>query len=129
VDGRDLAGFADAGRVLFSLGLVRGSEGNLSTWDGERLLITRTGCRLAALRPADVVEGTLEAPPLGASSDLALHLARYRDAGVGAVAHAHPPGSVPPGWIAGEDHGTYAFGPSLEAVVARLVGLAREAGV
>jgi ribulose-5-phosphate 4-epimerase/fuculose-1-phosphate aldolase len=127
VDGRDLAGFVDAGRTLFSLGLVRGGEGNLSTWDGERLRITRTGCELSSLGPEDVVEGTLEAPPVGASSDAALHLARYREVGPGAVVHAHPSGSVPPGWIEGADHGAYAFGATLADALGRLVREVRQA--
>jgi ribulose-5-phosphate 4-epimerase/fuculose-1-phosphate aldolase len=127
VDGRDLAAaFVDAGRTLLSLGLVRGSEGNLSTWDGERLRITRTGCELSSLGHEDVVEGTLEAPPADASSDLALHLAQYREAGPGAVVHAHPRGSVPQGWIPGADHGAYAFGATLEEALVRLVREVRE---
>jgi ribulose-5-phosphate 4-epimerase/fuculose-1-phosphate aldolase len=127
VDGRDLARFVDAGRTLFSLGLVRGSEGNLSTWDGERMLITRTGCELSSLRSRDILEGTLASPPTDASSDLSLHLDRYRAHGPGAVAHAHPTGSVPPGWIEGEDHGRYAFAAGLEEAVERLVRDARQA--
>lgn len=117
----DLSAFRRAGRTLFSLGLVRGSEGNLSISDGERLWITRTGCSLAELGPEDVLEGTLEAPPPGASSDLARHLAMYRELGPGAVVHAHPPGSVPEGWAEGQPHGRYAHGPSLEEAVERLV--------
>ncbi|MFB3739307.1 MAG: class II aldolase/adducin family protein, partial [Candidatus Velamenicoccus archaeovorus] len=111
----DLDAFREAGRVLFSMGLVRGSEGNLSTWDGERLRITRTGSELARLSRADVLEGTLEEPPHGASSDLELHVRRYRERGPGAVAHAHPAGSVPEGWTEGRPHGAYAFAPTLGA--------------
>ena len=122
----DLSGFRSAGRTLFSLGLVKASEGNLSTWDGERLAITRTGCELAALRDADVLEGTLDGPPAGSSSDLALHVAMYREHGPGAVAHAHPPGSVPEGWTEGQAHGTYAHAPTLRDAVAQLVVRARE---
>jgi ribulose-5-phosphate 4-epimerase/fuculose-1-phosphate aldolase len=123
----DLAAFREAGRALFSLGLVKGSEGNLSTWDGERLLITRTGCELAALSEGDVLEGTVDEPPAAASSDLSRHLAIYRANGRGAVAHAHPPGSVPEGWVQGQEHGSYAFGDTLEAAVAGIVRSARRA--
>jgi ribulose-5-phosphate 4-epimerase/fuculose-1-phosphate aldolase len=122
----DLEGFRDAGRALFSLGLVRESEGNLSTFDGERLLITRTGCRLAELGEEDLLDGTLDAPPEGASSDVALHVDRYLRQGSGAVAHAHPPGSIPQGWVEGEAHGDYAFAPTLEDAVRRIVSRARE---
>ncbi len=124
----DLSAFRRAGRTLFSLGLVRGTEGNLSTYDGRRLLITRTGCSLADLGPGDVLEGTLEAPPEGASSDLAIHVATYRELGPGAVAHAHPLGTVPEGWTEGQPHGRYAYAPTLEEAVERLVREAREGG-
>ncbi|MBI3647686.1 MAG: class II aldolase/adducin family protein [Actinobacteria bacterium] len=124
--GRDVADFVDAGRTLFSLGLVKGSEGNLSTWDGERLLITRTGSELSALGERDVLTGTLDEPPEEASSDLALHVARYRRRGAGAVAHAHPPGSVQEGAAEGTPHGAYAFASSLAEAVAAIVRDVRE---
>ena len=117
--------FQAAGRVLFSLGLVRGSEGNLSVWDGERLTITRTGCQLASLRPEDLLEGTLDSPPEGASSDLLLHAERYLESGPGAVVHAHPSGTVPEGWEPGHPHGAYAFAGTLEEAVELLVAEAR----
>lgn len=121
----DLSAFRRAGRTLVSLGLVRGSEGNLSVWDGERLWITRTGSRLGDLGPDDVLEGTLDEPPAGASSDLGIHVRMYRERGPGAVAHAHPPGTVPEGWVEGQPHGRYAHASSLEEAVARLVREAR----
>jgi hypothetical protein len=105
------AAFDEAGRTLAERGLVRASEGNLSTSDGARLTITRTGCR----------QGTLDAPPPGSSSDLAIHVAMYRDRGPGAIAHAHPPGTVPDGWIEGEPHGVYAFASSIQGAVGELV--------
>jgi ribulose-5-phosphate 4-epimerase/fuculose-1-phosphate aldolase len=113
--------FAGAGRTLFSMGLVKGSEGNLSTFDGVRLKITRTGCSLASLADGDVLEGSLDEPPAGASSDLAVHVDHYRRSGPGAVAHAHPAGSVPDGWVEGQAHGIYAFAPTLEEAVAVIV--------
>jgi ribulose-5-phosphate 4-epimerase/fuculose-1-phosphate aldolase len=126
VAGGDLIRFRAAGRTLFSLGLVKGSEGNLSTWDGERLRITRTGSELAHLGESDVLEGTLDAPPEEGSSDLALHVAMYREDGPGAVAHAHPPGSVPERWVEGQPHGTYAHAVTLTQAVDSLVERARE---
>lgn len=121
----DLSEFRAAGRTLFSLGLVKGSEGNLSTWDGRRLLITRSGSELADLADDDVVSGALDEPPAGASSDLELHVELYGRKGPGAVAHAHPPGSVPPGWVEGQPHGGYAHAPTLAEAVDRLVSDAR----
>ncbi len=75
-----------------------------------------------------MLEGTLEAPPARASSDLELHVAMYGEHGPGAVAHAHPPGSVPEGWTEGEPHGTYAHAPTLSEAVERLVTHERERG-
>src|SRR5207247_311257 len=100
---------------------------NLSVRDGERLVITRTGAALDALGPGDVLEGTLDEPPEGASSDLSHHLDTYEDRGgaIGAVAHAHPPGTVPNGWTEGEPHGVYVFGPTLEQALAGVEVLLR----
>jgi ribulose-5-phosphate 4-epimerase/fuculose-1-phosphate aldolase len=122
----DLAAFREAGRALLSLGMIRGSEGNLSAWDGERLVITRTGSELAHLEEKDVLEGSLDAPPEGASSDLEIHVRIYREEGPGAIAHAHPPGSVPAGWVEGREHGRYAHAATLEAAVEHIVREARE---
>ena len=124
----DLSAFRSAGRTLFSLGLVKASEGNLSSFDGERLLITRTGCELAELESDDVLEGTLDAPPPASSSDLWLHVGMYRERGPGAIAHAHPSGTVPEGGVEGQAHGAYAHAATLEEAVDRLVRDARERG-
>ncbi|MDP9341695.1 MAG: class II aldolase/adducin family protein [Actinomycetota bacterium] len=123
-----LGEFRTAGRTLFSLGLVKGANGNLSVSDGNRLVITRAGCSLAGLSPDDVLEGSLDGPPAGASSDLALHLAAYRQRGPGAVAHAHPPGTVPEEVGPGTPHGRYAHASSLAEAVAELVREARDGG-
>jgi len=117
--------FRAAGRTLFSMGLVRGAEGNLSVFDGSRLVITRTGSSLAGLGPADVLEGAPGAPPAGASSDLEIHVAMYRERGAGAVVHAHPPGTVPEDVRPGDPHGRYVHAFSLEAGVAEIVREAR----
>jgi hypothetical protein len=47
--------------------------------------------------------------------------------GPGAIAHAHPPGSVPAGWVEGQQHGRYAHAATLEAAVERIVREARAA--
>ena len=124
---RNVGPFVEAGRTLFSLGLIKASEGNLSTWDGHQLVITRIGCELAALGEADVLVGTLDAPPERASSDLSVHVAYYTELGPGAVAHAHPPGTVPEGVPESGEHGAYAFAASLRDAVAQIVeGVRRE---
>jgi methylthioribose-1-phosphate isomerase len=117
----DLAAFRAVGSHLARRGLVRGSEGNLSTFDGRRLVITRTGSQLGSLEPGDLLVGTASNPPAEASSDLGIHLDRYRESEeVAGIVHAHPPGSVPAGWVEGEAHGIYALGTSLEHAMAHL---------
>jgi len=125
-DAAPLDEFRDAGRVLFSMGLVKGSEGNLSTFDGRILRITRTGSELASLGAGDLLEGSLDEPPAGASSDVEVHRATYRERGPGALCHAHPPGTVPEGVPESGAHGVYAFAPTLAAAVAEAVRLGRE---
>jgi hypothetical protein len=111
--------------MLFSVALVKGFEGNLSTWDGESLRITRTGSALASLGEDDILLGTLDAPPANSSSDLSIHIGYFRERGPGAVAHAHPAGSVPDEWREGEEHGSYAFSATLLGAVESLVAGAR----
>jgi ribulose-5-phosphate 4-epimerase/fuculose-1-phosphate aldolase len=120
--------FRSAGRTLFSLGLVRGTEGNLSTFDGSRLVITRAGAALQALGPGDLAVGTLEGVLDGASSDLAVHRRLYQERGPGALVHAHPAGTVPDGEVAPGEHGVYVFASSLERAVELAVLETRERG-
>jgi methylthioribose-1-phosphate isomerase len=127
VSAEELAAFRAVGGYLARRGLISGTEGNLSTYDGHRLVITRSGSRLDALAVDDVLVGTPVAPPTDASSDLAIHLERYDadDANdfprrVGAVVHGHPPGTVPAGWTEGQPHGAYGLGRTLEHAVGTL---------
>jgi len=105
--------FQRAGRTLASLGLIRAAEGNLSTFDGRVLAITRTGSWLAHLKPGDIVRGDSDGTLPGASSDLEVHRRLYREIGPGAVVHAHPPGTVPEDGGGPGTHGIYVFAPSL----------------
>jgi ribulose-5-phosphate 4-epimerase/fuculose-1-phosphate aldolase len=121
----EIQDFRSAGRTLFSLGMVRGEQGNLSEFDGAVLVITRTGVSLQDLDEGDLVRGTLEDEPAGASTDWEVHRRIYLEQGPGAVAHAHPEGSVP---AEGGDlgrHGVYAFGPTLTEAAAWVVRAAR----
>jgi ribulose-5-phosphate 4-epimerase/fuculose-1-phosphate aldolase len=126
-DGLNLAGFRSAGRTLFSLGLVKEAEGNLSAFDGNSLAITRTGARLADLSESDVLMGDLDGELPDASSDLEVHRDVYRGRGRGAVAHAHPPGTVPEDGGAPGEHGVYAFAGTLAEAVEAVVARARQA--
>jgi len=123
----ELAVFRAVGSHLARRGLVAGSEGNLSTFDGHRLVITRTGSQLGSLQPDDVLAGTATDPPAGASSDLRVHLEHYdapsvhdRPQVIRAVVHAHPRGSVPADWVEGEPHGAYVRGRTLDHAAAGL---------
>jgi ribulose-5-phosphate 4-epimerase/fuculose-1-phosphate aldolase len=119
--GTDLEGFRAAGRTLFSLGLIRGTEGNLSTLSGQTLVITRTGAPLDRLSASDLIEGSLEGPLPDASSDLVVHRSMYAEQGPGAIAHSHPAGTVPEGEEAPAPggHGLFVFAPTLEEAVER----------
>ena len=123
--GRNLAVFRAAGRTLFSFGLVKGSEGNLSTFDGSSLVITRTGAKLAALASPDLMDGPIGGGWSGASTDLEVHRSMYAEQGAGAIAHCHPAGTVPEGGGGPGAHGLYEFGATLEAAAAGCVRRAR----
>lgn len=110
--------FRAAGTALFSAGLVRGSEGNLSAFDGETLVVTRTRVSLGSLSNDDLIVGRLDGEVPDASSDVAVHRAVYAARGPGAVAHAHPPGTVPDDGGGPGAHGVYSFAPTLAAAVA-----------
>ena len=119
--------FRDAGRGLFSLGLVRETEGNLSIFDGATIVITRAGAPLDDLDAHQLISGRLEDALEGASSDLLVHQDLYRERGPGAVVHAHPPGTVPAeGEPTSGQHGVYVFAASLERAVELTVQEARE---
>ena len=125
-----LAAFRAAGRTLFTFGLVKGSEGNLSTFDGTTLVITRTGSELGNLGEDDLIvgplDGALDGALAGASSDLEVHRQVYAERGPGAFAHCHPPGTVPEDGGGPGAHGVYAFEPTLDAAAAECVRRARE---
>jgi ribulose-5-phosphate 4-epimerase/fuculose-1-phosphate aldolase len=118
--------FRSAGRALFSLGLVSGTEGNLSTFDGTTIVITRAGATLSDLDEGNVVAGPLEQDLDGASTDLAVHRRLYRERGTGAIVHAHPPGTVAEQEVISGEHGLYVFASSLERAVELAVDQARQ---
>jgi ribulose-5-phosphate 4-epimerase/fuculose-1-phosphate aldolase len=120
--------FRAAGRSLFSLGMVKGAEGNLSVFDGAVITITRTGVSLADIDQSALASGGLAGEISGASSDLEVHRTAYRERGSGAVVHAHPEGTVPEDGGGPGAHGTYTFGPSLAEAVTEAVMLARTSG-
>ena len=89
--------FRDIGRDCFLSGLVSSHAGNLSVRRGDRLLITRRGAMLGALRTNDLVETSMDRDDGGsarASSELLTHRAIYRQTAAQAILHTHPPHGV-----------------------------------
>jgi L-fuculose-phosphate aldolase len=99
------------GQKMYQRGYVAATDGNISAkLDGERLLITPSGCCLGEMRPEDLVVVDQQGRPAEAgqrpddasrrpddaaqkpSSELPMHLEVYgQRPDVGAVIHAHPP--------------------------------------
>src|SRR5215212_5575356 len=86
---------AAACRELAAAGLVRGTSGNVSARDGDRIAITPTGGMLGELTTEDVVivdrDGALVEGEGRPTSELALHLGALERFGAGAVVHTHAP--------------------------------------
>jgi L-fuculose-phosphate aldolase len=91
---RDLVRFS---RMLYRLGFMPGTSGNLSVrLDDRRLLVTPTGISKFMMRPADLVVVDLQGKQLDGhrkvTSEVSMHLAVYRHRDdVTAVIHSHPP--------------------------------------
>ena len=92
-----LSQFQAVGHDLFTSGLVSSNSGNLSVRLGDRLIITRRGCRLGGLEEQDLIETGISKndryTPL-ASIELAVHRAIYRTTPASAIVHAHPPHAI-----------------------------------
>ena len=92
-----LSEFQSIGRDLFNRGLVSSHSGNLSIRLGDRLIITRRGCRLGCLEEHDLIETGISKndrfTPL-ASAELPVHRAIYHSTPALAVIHAKPPHTV-----------------------------------
>ncbi|MEF8888907.1 MAG: TrmO family methyltransferase [Desulfohalobiaceae bacterium] len=85
------------GREAWRKGLVSGMNGNLSLRrDGDRMVITRSGCAKGRLAPGDLVCADLESLPTlqpeGMSSEGNMHAEVYRrQSRAEAILHTHPP--------------------------------------
>lgn len=88
------------GQALGKEGMIRGSGGNLSIREEDRIIITATGAKLGQMQERELVALSLDGTPLRAdgarrSSEWAFHVAAYRvrpQAKV--VIHAHPPKAI-----------------------------------
>ncbi len=89
--------FQAVGCDLFTRGLISSHNGNLSIRLGERVIITRRGCRLGGLDEQDLIETGISkndrSTPL-ASIELAVHRAVYQETPALAIVHAHPPHAI-----------------------------------
>jgi L-fuculose-phosphate aldolase len=85
---------AAAARQIAAEGLALGSSGNISARAGDRIAVTPTGAKLAALSAEQItivdLRGTVIAG-LAPTSELALHLGVYERYRAGAVVHTHSP--------------------------------------
>ena len=85
--------FQSVGNDLFLRGLITSHGGNMSISDGDRIIITRSGCMLGHITQGDLVEAGVspdDDTPKNASSEIAVHRAIYRHTPTLAVVHAHP---------------------------------------
>jgi L-fuculose-phosphate aldolase len=88
-----LAQFQSVGNDLFLRGLITSHGGNMSIRDGDRIIITRSGCMLGHITQSDLVEAGVSPDgdtPKNASSEIAVHRAIYNHTPALAVVHAHP---------------------------------------
>jgi methylthioribulose-1-phosphate dehydratase len=85
----------DAGRLFHQRGWVPATGGNFSArLDGERMLITASGCHKGELRAMDFLVAGFDGAPIDsprkASYETLLHCQLYRhDPAIGAVLHTH----------------------------------------
>lgn len=86
---------ASAARTLAEEGLLIGTAGNVSAYDGTIVAVTATGVRLAGCTAEDVtlvdLDGDVVEGRLKPTSELDLHLAAYRAGTNRAVVHTHAP--------------------------------------
>ena len=92
-----LVQFQTVGQDLSTRGLVSSHSGNLSIRLGDRIIITRRGCRLNCLEEHDLIETGISkndrSTPL-ASIELPVHRAIYQQTPALAIVHVHPPHAV-----------------------------------
>lgn len=85
--------FRSVGSDLFLRGLITSHGGNMSIRDGDRIIITRSGCMLGHISQGDLAEAGVspdDDTPKNASSEIAVHRAIYKHTPALAVVHAHP---------------------------------------
>lgn len=89
--------FIRIGRLGWEQGLFSTHGGNMSIRIGDRILITRRGSMLGALREEDIIETSLDENDAFitlASTEIIVHRAIYKNTEALAIFHAHPPITV-----------------------------------
>jgi L-fuculose-phosphate aldolase len=91
-----LEDFKRIGRLLFQERLIDSHGGNMSVFNGEKILITRRDAMLGDLKDDDIIEVGLEPGEKDsiASRELAAHRALYKKKGFKAIVHAHPAAAI-----------------------------------
>lgn len=85
---------ARASRRLYSLGWMRGTSGNVSVRDGQRILVTASGIDKSAVEASDAVVIDEHGEALAdqvhrPSAEAQVHAALITEAGAGAAVHVH----------------------------------------
>lgn len=100
------AALAAAGRRLAERGLVIGTSGNLSVRAGDLIAVTPTGGVVSELSADQMtvidLDGRVVDGDLAPTSEVPMHLAIYKAANTGAIAHTHAVGSTAIGLVADE---------------------------
>jgi len=92
IDRELIRAFRETGRDVFVAGLTTSHGGNMSVFDGEKIVITRRGSMLGRLGDDDLIETGIE-PGAGderCSREIVVHRAIYRATAARAIVHAHP---------------------------------------
>ncbi len=89
--------FKKTGKVLFELGLTDSHSGNISTRNGDEILITSRESMLGYLNDEDIVKANIDEHPEDencTSKDLLIHRMIYNNSSAGAVIHTHGANSL-----------------------------------
>ncbi len=87
---------SELGRAMLTQGLTKGTGGNISAREGDRVAISPSGMAYEDITPEDVpivdLEGNKVAGDLDPSSEIAMHTGILREReGIGGVVHNHSP--------------------------------------
>jgi L-fuculose-phosphate aldolase len=93
IDERIYEQIREIGRDLYVQNMISSHGGNISMRVGDRVVIKRRGAQLGRLKPADLIETSIEKNDSGvvlASTELLVHRTIYQMTPALAVVHCHP---------------------------------------